>query len=147
MRFVVRYWSSLLPSTGELGVSSPHWVDYSFHPASKLGLHNALLVVHDRLEILKAHGGEYECAVFVVDGAKSEKLLPEVANALFPRLPPGEVKWLDIRAFLLPEKPADEAPGEVERLPPVVEQLPLFTHLHTPYDDVDSPPHSLDVEI
>ena len=105
MRFVVRYWSSLLPAAG-IGPDTPHWIDYSVHPATRLGLHNALLVVHDRLDILGAHGGKFECAVFVVDGERCERLLPEVAEALFPHLAPGEVKWIDIHEFHLPEVPS-----------------------------------------
>ena len=151
MRFVVRYWSSLLPAAG-IGPDTPHWIDYSVHPATRLGLHNALLVVHDRLDILGAHGGKFECAVFVVDGERCERLLPEVAEALFPHLAPGEVKWIDIHEFHLPEVPVGErtAPAEPvpqEADPPPHEQLPLFPHIHTPYDDLEGPAHTLDVKI
>lgn len=149
MKFVVRYFSSLLPrehgETGEL----PHWVDYSIHPASKLGLHNALLAVFDRVEILQAHGGIHDCAVFVVDDGHTEKLSREMANDLFKILPRGEVKWLDIKHFLLPDQPVPPPPAtpSLEAVEPAAIQLPLFEHIHTPYDDLESPPHALDIDI
>lgn len=153
MKFIVRYWSSLLPKApGEIG-EPPHWVDYSVHPASKLGLHNALLAVYDRLEILEAHGGQFECAVFVLEDGQAEKLSRDMSNNLFASLPRGEVKWLDIKQFLLPvapETPATPAntpaTTQPESAPPVV-QLTLFEHTHTPYDDLDTPTHLLDINI
>ncbi|MEI7430858.1 MAG: hypothetical protein WCL27_10410, partial [Betaproteobacteria bacterium] len=65
MKFVVRYWSSLLPNDFRERRNAPRWVDYSIHPGSKIGLHNAMLTVHDRCEILQAHNCKFECAVFV----------------------------------------------------------------------------------
>ncbi|HUX65442.1 hypothetical protein [Sulfuricella sp.] len=50
MKFVVRYWSSQLPDYRKPD-GEPHWLDYSLHPATKLGLHNALLTLQDRLQI------------------------------------------------------------------------------------------------
>ena len=144
MKFIVRYWSSLIPDGFRHADGAPGWVDYSVHPASKLGLHNAMLAVHDRMEILRAHGGQFECDVFVVNGEHSERLLPEVANALFARLPRGDVKWLDINEFLLPERGADLSQAEVSVSP--VGQLPLFEPVHTPYDELEIKPHSLDVD-
>ncbi len=143
MKFIVRYWSSLLPGDFRAADTSPRWVDYSVHPASKLGLHNALLAVHDRLEILRAHGGQFECAVFVADGAQVERLAQEEANALFSRLPRGEVKWLDIHDFLLPEGDASVA----AKAGSDAAQLPLFAHVHTRYDELEIKPHSLDVDV
>lgn len=146
IKFVVRYWSSLLPDAYRGGDGTQRWVDYSVHPASKLGLHNAMLAVHDRLEILEAHGGEFDCAVFVVEDEHTEKLSQENANELFSALPRGEVKWLDIHEFVLPQNPEEPAAAETSVEPPVSEQLPLFGHVHTPYDDLDIPPHILDVD-
>jgi hypothetical protein len=59
-------------------------------------------------------------------------------------LPRGEVKWLDIKEFLLPSPP-EQVPAE----DPIAEaeQLPLFPHVHTPYDDVAETPHAIDVDI
>ena len=149
MRFFVRYWSSLLPSPDFDG-EQPHWIDYSVHPATKLGLHNALLVVHDRLEILKAHGGTYGCAVFVVDRERCEMLLPEVANALFPHLAPGNVRWLDIQTFRLPAVVIEAEPPNAESTvsfpADLAEQQPLFPTLPTPYD-AHPTFHQLDVEV
>ena len=152
MKFVVRYWSSLLPKVSCEGDESPVWVDYSVHPASKLGLHNALLAVYDRLDILKAHGGQFGCAVFVLEEGRSEKLSQEMAQRLFAALPRGDVQWLDIKQFLLPVQP--EAPSETtppstdppETSPPVVPP-PLFQHTHTAYDDLEPAPHRLDIDI
>jgi len=146
MKFVVRYWSSRLPDDYRDANGLPRWVDYSFHPASKLGLHNALLAVHDRMEILRAHGGQYECAVFVVEGAVAQKLSLENANALFSELPRGEVKWLDIRNFLLPLRPVDSTSTK-ENGVPTAQQLLLFEHVHTPYDDLETRVHTLDVDV
>jgi len=142
MKFIVRYCSSRLPDAYRNEDGSLRWVDYSVHAASKLGLHNAMLVVHDRLEILHAHGGQSDCAVFLVDGESAERLSPERASALFSALPQGEAKWLDIHDFLLP-LPSMIVEGDAT----TGEQLPLFTHTHTAYDDLESMPHSLDVDV
>ena len=83
---------------------SPRLADYSIHPATRLGLHNAMLSHHDRVEILKEHGGEYECEVYVVEGEDSYVLTQELAISLFNTLPSGEVKWTTIRKCLLPQK-------------------------------------------
>lgn len=161
MKFVVRYHSSLLPGVGREAAVPGHspghppghpsadspaeWPAYSVHPASKLGLHNAMLVVHDRLEILAMHGGDYDCAVFVEDAGRCERLSQDEANRLFAALPRGEVKWLDIAAFRLPAPAAAAA----ETLPgqPVPRQLALFPHQHTPYDDLLETPHSFDIDV
>lgn len=151
MKFVVRYWSSRLPEAYREVDGSPRWVDYSLHPASKLGLHNALLVVHDRLEILHAHGGAFDCAVFVIDSEHVEKLSPARANALFSALPRGEAKWLDIHNFLLPAQAEDISFALCSKEQNAVAQLPLFDpplpHCHTGYDDLEATPHSLDVDV
>lgn len=147
MKFAVRYWSSLLASEYRGTADTPHWVDYSIHPASKLGLHNALLAVHDRNEILAAHGGLFECAVFAVTDKNFERLSVKDAEALFSSLPRGEVKWLDISTFLLPATSNNiEATASQEETPQAL-QMPLFEHIHTPYDDADEPPHALDIDI
>ena len=147
MKFIVRYWSSLLPDAYREADGSPRWVDYSVHPASKLGLHNAMLAVHDRDEILQAHGGSFECAVFVVEDEHTEQLSQKVANDLFSALPRGEVKWLDIHEFLLPVSPEETAADGSAGEAPVGVQLPLFAHVHTPYDDLEITTHSLDVDV
>ena len=151
VKFTVRYWSSLLPSDYRDKDGQPIWVDYSVHPASKLGLHNALLAVHDRCEILKAHGGQYECALFVSNGESTEKLPMETVDTLFFALPHGEVKWLDIHACLLLPALAvtvtvDEPAPEQSSAPPEG-QLALFPHTHTAYDDLDLTMHVIDIDI
>lgn len=146
MKFIVRYWSSLFPEGYRESDGAPRWVDYSLHPASKLGLHNALLAVHDRLEILRAHGGAFECAVFVVEGTQCEKLVPESANALFLSLPRGEVKWLAIRDFLLPVLASESSLPAAGAETVQSEQLTLFEHVQTLYDQLESKPSLLDTE-
>lgn len=147
MKFTVRYWSSLLPAEYRERRGELRWLDYSTHPASKLGLHNAMLAVHDRSEILQAHGCQFECAVFVVEDERIERLSPEAANALFSSLPRGEVKWLEIRDFLLPSAPAQPSMAATGEQAPQGEQLPLFAHVHTPYDDLEQTPHAIDLDI
>ena len=147
-QFAVRYRSELI----EDGVP---WLDYSIHPASKLGLHNALLAEHDRMEILQARGGWFECGVFILRHGRVEPLTQEGAERLFAALPHGNVKWTDLCRCLLP--PVSEAPP-VMAMPPVshwetapapAAQMPLFVHTHTPYDDLDEHPsvHVLDVAV
>lgn len=143
MKFVVRYWSSLLPKDFAERRQTQRWVDYSVHPGTKLGLHNAMLAVHDRSEIMQAHGCRFECAVFVIEGEHCERLSAESANSLFMSLPRGDVKWLDIREFLLPVAP--NAPVTVEEVMPPG-QLSLFPHVHTAYDDTDTAPHLIDID-
>lgn len=144
MQFVVRYWSSLLSREFREADGSPRLVDYSTHPPSKLGLHSALLSHHDRMEILEAHGGSYQCEVFVVEDSADQVLSQELALSLFNALPNGEVRWTDIREFLLPQD--RKAPR-----PPIAEgssherQLQLFEYAHTPDDD-SAIPHQLDID-
>lgn len=146
MKFIVRYWSSILPRERGQAPGETRWQDYSVHPASKLGLHNALLAVHDRLEILAAHGGQFGCAVFAVEGDSVDRLAPEEAARLFAVLPRGEVKWLDIHPCPLATLAAPPASGSAPARPPDARQLPLFAHIHTPYDDLDAAPHRIDIE-
>lgn len=144
MRFVVRYWSSLLPKEFRNADGSPRLVDYSIHPPTRLGLHNALLTHHDRVEILEAHGGQYKCEVFVVEGVNAHVLTQEMAISLFNALPHGEVKWTTIREFLLPQnngmvRPAITEEASHER------QLHLFESAQAPYDDTVTV-HRLDID-
>lgn len=144
MRFVVRYWSSLLPREFRRADGSPRLVDYSIHPPTRLGLHNALLTHHDRVEILEAQGGEFRCEVFVVEGIHTDVLTQESAISLFNRLPHGEVKWTTIREFLLPQNQVIERPAVAKEVLHE-RQLHLFESAQAPYDDKVTP-HSLDVD-
>jgi len=144
MKFAVRYWSSLLPDTRNPD-GEPRWVDYSLHPPSKLGLHNALLTLHDRRQILEQHGGLYGCAVFVLESGEENKLTQEAAERLFSLLPHGEVKWLDIRNFLpLPQAEAKDSVSTTNE--ETQEQLHLFEHQHTPYDDDGAERHEIETD-
>lgn len=127
----------------------PPWLDYSHHPASKLGLHNALLAVHDRKEILLARGEAFECSVFLVRHGQFEPLTQDGAERLFASLPTGDVKWLDLCQCLLPPIVAASVTGATTAASAAsagTRQLPLFPHVHTPYDDLDEAPaqHALD---
>ena len=125
-------------------------VDYSVHPPTRIGLHNAMLSQNDRMEILEAHGGQYQCDVYVVEGVHAHILTQEMAIDLFNALPHGEVKWTTIREFLLPKNndaerptpapvPAEEVTHE--------RQLHLFEGGHTPYEDKDTVTiHHLDID-
>lgn len=145
MKFAVRYWSSLLPDH-HLPDGEPHWLDYSLHPATKLGLHNALLTLHDRRQILDQHGGPYECAMFVLETSREEMLTQEAAERLFVSLPHGEVKWLDIRNFLLVPLLGESAPPAGARTDDSERQLPLFEHPHTPYDEAMAEHHEIETD-
>lgn len=131
MQFAVRYWSSLLPDHHRAD-GEPHWIDYSVHPATKLGLHNALLTLHDRRQVLEGHGGRYDCAVFYVEAGEEQMLTQDDAERLFGQLPHGEIRGADIREFLLPAPPAVEQSA----LPPDT-QLSLFEPQHSPYDELN----------
>ncbi len=143
---------------------SPRLVDYSIHPPSRLGLHNALLSYHDRVEILKSLGGTYECEVLVVEGEKTQLLTQELANKMFHHLPPGEVKWTTICEFLLPPDsdmphttvphttlPHTTLPQTAEPKPAAHEatshdrQLHLFEYAHVPAND-NATHHDLDID-
>jgi hypothetical protein len=138
LKFAVRYWSSLLPEGFSAPDSEPPWVDYSLHPASKLGLHNALLAMHDRQEILAGDGAYFDCAVFLVGDEHCEKLSPEMAEKLFAALPHGKIKWLEIGHSDPSANSA--APANASQ------QLPLFPHTHTLYDDLEAPAHHFDAD-
>ena len=125
MQFVVRYWSSLLPMEFRKADGSPRLVDYSIHPPTRLGLHNALLSHHDRLEVLKAHGGIYECEVHVDEGINSLVLTQEHAINLFNTLPKGEVEWTTINTCLLPQNQEAHHPEIAKGISPEQQH-----HLH-----------------
>lgn len=143
MQFAVRYWSSKLPDHYKPS-SEPHWLDYSLHPATKLGLHNALLTLHDRLQILEQHGGIYECAVFVLEFGEDRKLEQEDAERLFSQLPHGEVKWLDLQHFLL--EPRVKRNGANPLTYAGEHQLHLFEHHLTPYDQIEEKHHEIEAD-
>lgn len=135
MQFTVRYWSALLPDHHRAD-GEPHWIDYSVHPATKLGLHNALLTLHDRRQVLERHGGRYDCALFYMEAGEEQMLTPQAAERLFGKLPHGEIHGTDIRTFLLPPSEAEQ-----KEPPAAVEQLALFEPHHTPYDNVTTEAH------
>lgn len=134
MQFIVRYWSSVLPMEFRKADGAPRLVDYSIHPPTRLGLHNAMLSHHDRVEILKAHGGKYECEVYVVEGMNSYILTQEIAISLFNILPHGEVRWTTIRECLLPQNQEVHHPTIAERISHE-QQLHLFEYTHEANDD------------
>lgn len=130
--FAVRYRTELVDN----GVP---WLDYSLHPASKLGLHNALLAEHDRIEVLAARGGWFDCGVFVVRHGVAEPLTEAGAERLFAALPHGNVKWIDLCRCLLPPFAGTAT----------TEQLPLWAHTPTLYDEPAEPSqhHKLDIAV
>lgn len=142
MQFIVRYWSSILPKEFCKADGSPRLLDYSIHPATRLGLHNAMLSYHDRLEILEVHGGQYQCEVYVEEGINSYVLTQELAVSLFNALPSGQVKWTTIRKFMLPQnRDAPATIGEVAH----DQQLHMFEY--TDESDDDTPSHHFDINV
>ena len=123
---------------------SPRLLDYSIHPPTRLGLHNAMLSRHDRVEILDAHGGKYECEVYVVEGINSHVLTQELAVSLFNTLPNGEVKWITIREFLLPQDKEVHNPAIAKELSHD-QQLHLFEYIHE--SDGTTPSHHFDIDV
>lgn len=120
---------------------SPRLADYSIHPPTRLGLHNALLSHHDRVEILEVHGGQYECEVYVEEGINSYVLTQEQAISLFNTLPSGEVKWITIRKFLLPQdQDAHAIPEGISH----DQQLHLFEYVNESDDNAAS--YHLDID-
>jgi hypothetical protein len=144
MKFVVRYWSSLLPDYRKPD-GEPHWVDHSIHPPTKLGLHNALLTLKDRSQILEQHDCLYECAVFYLQAGKEQLLTQETAERLFVSLPHGELEWPDIRHFL--QSPSIGA-NAVASDGADAQQLNLFEHphTHTPYDETVAEHHEIETD-
>lgn len=130
-----------MPSLLHNADGSRRLLDYSVHPPTRLGLHNAMLTRNDRVEILEAYGGEFECEVFVIEGMNSHPLTQELAVRLFHALPSGEVKWLTIREFLWPPGPPPElpeSPAQSQQLAAAQisheTQLHLFEYTH-PQDE------------
>jgi len=150
MQFIVRYWSSILPMEFRNADGSPRLLDYSVHPPTRLGLHNSMLSRHDRVEILAAHGGHYECEVYVVDGINAHVLTQELAISLFNTLPNGEVKWVTIREFLLPQNqdvqysPEAHHPAIAKELSHD-QQLHLFEYIHE--SDGTTSTHHFDIDV
>ena len=144
MQFIVRYWSPHLNEDGRDVEGNPLLVDYSSHPPTRLGLHNALLSLHDRSEILEAHGGNYVCDVFVVEGRDTQLLTPEMAVSLFKTLPDGDIKWIDIKEFLLPQNRRSPVPVMTEGSSHQ-QQLQLFEYGDEPYYD-PNPLHHLNID-
>ncbi len=144
MQFVVRYWSPSLPEEYREADGTPRLVDYSTHPASRLGLHNALLSQHDRIEILAAHGGDYACEVYVVEGDGDQLLTHQMALELFHSLSDGELRWTDIREFLLPQARRVPSPT-MANIYNHERQLQLFEYTHDPYATNNSA-HQLDID-
>lgn len=132
----------MLPKEFRKADGSLRLLDYSVHPPTRLGLHNAMLTRHDRVEILESYGGQFECEVYVVDGMNTHVLTEELAVTLFNSLPSGEVKWTTIREFLLPQQ--KEAHTPVSESISHEQQLHLFEYAHVADDD--SPPHHFDVD-
>lgn len=133
----------MLPKEFRKADGSLRLLDYSVHPPTRLGLHNAMLTRHDRLEIIESYGGQFECEVYVVEAMNSYVLTEELAVTLFNALPSGEVKWTTIRKFLLPQNrevqsPATTAPVTHEQ------QLHLFEYAHV--SDGESSPHQFDID-
>ncbi|MDZ4202427.1 MAG: hypothetical protein U1C96_09815 [Gallionella sp.] len=138
MRFIVRYGSSALPTEFRNADGSLRLLDYSIHPPTRLGLHNAMFVCNDRREILETYGGTYECEVYVVEGMNSQMLTQELAIKLFNALPSGEVKWITIREFLQPRQDSTGAACSPQ------DQLHLFEYTHQPDDEI--PTHHFDAD-
>lgn len=97
-----------------------------------------MLARNDRVEILETYGGSFQCEVYVVEGANSYVLTQDMAIRLFNTLPSGEVKWITIREFMLPN--SQSVHGHLSH----EQQLHLFEYAHA--SDVVTALHHLDMD-
>lgn len=104
MQFVVKYWIGLPPVPA--GDTPPQrltgWEDHSSHPATRLGLHNAILAAEDRLSILHArHGGvPHGCDIFIIGQERNVVVSVAEAEELLELIDHGALAWKTLEALL-----------------------------------------------
>ena len=112
MEFIVRYWVAIapVPCDGHKWDDSA-WISHSAHPATRLGLHNAILSAEDRLAIL--HRSEevtpHGCDIFLTEGGKTVILSVHEADELLGMLERGEFCWEGLSEMLGTQTGREEA--------------------------------------
>jgi hypothetical protein len=97
VQFVVKYWLGKPPMPQAAG-----WEEHSSHPATRLGLHNAILAAEDRLSILRARCGEvpHGCAIFIVGAERAIAASVAEAEALLAAIGDTDPAWETLAARL-----------------------------------------------
>lgn len=119
MQFTVKYWTGK-PPVPPAGAAprTAGWDEHSTHPATRLGLHNAILAAEDRLSILRARCGElpHGCAIFIVGAERSVAVSVAEAEALLAGIGDAEPAWETLVARL--EEKRAKAPGTPRQAAP-----------------------------
>ncbi len=120
MQIIVRYWLTHppLPSDGPIQARSG-WLDHSIHPASRLGLHNAILAAEDWLSILRSKYGltPHGCDIFVDERDKTIALNLSEAQTLYNFLEHGQLQWALCEQVLRGGAPSEEKPAPAAEEP------------------------------
>lgn len=112
MEFIVRYWvaTAPVPFDGHKWDDSA-WISHSAHPATRLGLRNAILSAEDRLAILRRmdeitpHG----CGIFLTEAGKTVILSVHEAAELLGMLERGEFSCESLGEMLAFRSELEEA--------------------------------------
>lgn len=123
MEFIVRYWvaTAPVPFDGHKWDDSA-WISHSTHPATRLGLRNAILSAEDRLAILyrqdemTPHG----CDIFLMEGEKIVIFSVHEADELLGMLERGEFSWESLEEMLASQVGPDEASNQNNPFPEYV---------------------------
>ena len=112
MEFIVRYWitTAPVPFDGHKWDDSA-WISHSAHPATRLGLRNAILSAEDRLAILHRSDefSPHGCDIFLTEGGKTVILSVHEADELLGMLERGEFSWESLGEMLASQTGPDEA--------------------------------------
>lgn len=155
MQIVVRYWLAKppIPYDGHKW-DDPAWIDHSTHPATRIGLHNAILAAEDRQAALRqlhprtAHGS----VIFLVQDDESQILSIHEADLLLELFEHGEFSWETMRALLETQRTGkvtirelDHDPatrGEAHPRNPIAPRLTAYSK-----ESGDEGFHQLDIDI
>ncbi len=112
MEFIVRYWvtTAPVPCDGHKWDDSA-WISHSTHPATRLGLRNAILSAEDRLAILHRtdETSPHGCDIFLTEAGKTVIFSVHEADELLGMLERGECSWESLGEMLASRTGPDEA--------------------------------------
>ncbi len=115
MQVLVRYWLSNPPVPyGGHRRDDAAWLDHSVHPATRIGLRNAVLAAEDRLAALRQlHPGEaHGCVIFLAEDEESQVLSIHEADILSEMVEHGEFTWETLRTLVATQHRSTPAPGD-----------------------------------